>query len=129
LEDAAKLKNQAALKARLVLFMYGKGSGRIIREFRRAVGAARRLDVDLAAAIRTGLGGGSGRGFFAASEALQLVDSLDDQKDDKRHDQKVDDGRDEGTVLNGGPVDVEYIRVKIRTAEEADDGGDDVLGQ
>ena len=89
--------------------------------------AARRLDIDLGAAERAGLGRGRGRGLFAAAEAFELMDALDDQEHEERHNQEINDRRDKSTVLNGGAVDTKYVIIKVGAPEEPDNGREDVL--
>lgn len=91
--------------------------------------AARRLDIDLGAAERAGLGRGRGRGLFAAAEAFELMDALDDQEHEERHNQEINDRRDKSTVLNGGAVDTKYVIIEVGAPEEPDNGREDVLSQ
>ena len=91
--------------------------------------AARRLDIDLGAAERAGLGRGRGRGLFGAAETFELMDALDDQEHEERHNQEINDRRDKSTVLNGGAVDTKYVIIEVGAPEEPDNGREDVLSQ
>ena len=91
--------------------------------------AARRLDIDLAAAERTRFGYRRRGGFLAAAKTFNFVNTFDDQEYNESHDQKIDDRGDKRAVLDGRAVDTKHVIVEIGSPEKTDNRRDDVLGQ
>ena len=93
------------------------------------MGAAHRLDRDLALAVGAHLGGGGCRCSRLCGLLVQGVDGLDDHEQHKGHDQEVDDGIDKGTNADHHITHMDADVREISVEKQADGGVDDVVHQ